>query len=38
VELEWFFRFLQEPRCMFERYSIDDTAFFWLLVKESVHR
>ena len=29
--LEWFYRFLQEPRRMFRRYFIDDLAFFWLL-------
>ena len=32
--LEWFYRFLQEPRRMFKRYFVDDMAFFWLLVKE----
>ena len=32
--LEWFYRFLQEPRRMFRRYFIDDMAFFWLLIKE----
>ena len=32
--LEWFFRFLQEPRRLFKRYFIDDAYFFWLLVKE----
>lgn len=32
--LEWFYRFLQEPRRMFRRYFIDDMAFFWLLLKE----
>lgn len=32
--LEWFFRFLQEPRRMFKRYFIDDLYFFWLLLKE----
>lgn len=34
--LEWFYRFLQEPRRMFRRYFIDDMAFFWLLIKEAV--
>jgi len=34
--LEWFHRFLQEPRRMFRRYFIDDMAFFWLLAKEAV--
>ena len=33
--LEWFYRFLQEPRRMFRRYFIDDMAFIGLLVKEA---
>ncbi len=36
--LEWFYRFLQEPRRMFRRYFIEDMAFFWLMVKEAVRR
>jgi len=32
--LEWFYRFLQEPRRMFRRYFIEDMAFVGLLVKE----
>jgi len=32
--LEWFYRFLQEPKRMFRRYFIDDMFFFWLLLKE----
>ena len=32
--LEWFYRFLQEPKKMFRRYFIDDMVFFWLLLKE----
>jgi N-acetylglucosaminyldiphosphoundecaprenol N-acetyl-beta-D-mannosaminyltransferase len=32
--LEWFYRFLQEPRRMFRRYFIDDMSFFLLLAKE----
>ena len=32
--LEWFYRFLQEPRRMFRRYFIDDMAFVGLFVKE----
>lgn len=36
--LEWFYRFLQEPRRMFKRYFIDDVAFLWLLIKESARR
>jgi len=31
--LEWFYRFLQEPKRMFRRYFIDDMYFFWLLLK-----
>ena len=36
--LEWFFRFLQEPRRMFKRYFVDDFAFLWLLIKEGARR
>jgi len=36
--LEWFYRFLQEPRRMFRRYFIDDMAFIWLLIKEAATR
>jgi len=36
--LEWFFRFLQEPRRMFKRYFIEDTYVVWLLLKEWVGR
>lgn len=36
--LEWFYRFLQEPRRMFRRYFIEDMAFIWLLVKEAARR
>ncbi|AKK26189.1 WecB/TagA/CpsF family glycosyltransferase [Mycobacterium sp. EPa45] len=36
--LEWFYRFLQEPRRMFKRYFIDDMAFVWLFVKEVARR
>lgn len=32
--LEWFFRFLQEPRRMFRRYFIDDTAFVGMVARE----
>jgi N-acetylglucosaminyldiphosphoundecaprenol N-acetyl-beta-D-mannosaminyltransferase len=36
--LEWFYRFLQEPRRMFRRYFIEDLAFIWLLIKEAARR
>jgi N-acetylglucosaminyldiphosphoundecaprenol N-acetyl-beta-D-mannosaminyltransferase len=32
--LEWFYRFLQEPRRMFRRYFIEDMAFVKLLLRE----
>jgi N-acetylglucosaminyldiphosphoundecaprenol N-acetyl-beta-D-mannosaminyltransferase len=32
--LEWFYRFLQEPRRMFRRYFVDDIAFFGMLARE----
>jgi N-acetylglucosaminyldiphosphoundecaprenol N-acetyl-beta-D-mannosaminyltransferase len=32
--LEWFYRFLQEPRRMFKRYFIDDMLFLWLMTRE----
>jgi len=35
--LEWFYRFLQEPRRMFRRYFIEDMAFVWLLLREAAH-
>ena len=34
--LEWFYRFLQEPRRMFRRYFIDDMAFLGLFLKEAL--
>ena len=32
--LEWFYRFLQEPRRLFKRYFIDDMRFFWYFGKQ----
>lgn len=32
--LEWFYRFLQEPRRMFRRYFVDDMKFFWYIGKQ----
>lgn len=31
--LEWFFRFLQEPKRLFKRYFIDDIKIFWIAWK-----
>ncbi len=36
--LEWFYRFLQEPRRMFRRYFIEDMAFIGLFLKEALRR
>lgn len=36
--LEWFYRFLQEPRRMFRRYFIDDMAFVGMLASEMLAR
>lgn len=33
VGLEWFFRFLQEPRRMWRRYFVDDIRIFGLMMK-----
>ncbi len=38
IGMEWFFRFLQEPKRMFRRYFIDDLYFFVLLFKEYVKK
>ena len=36
--LEWFYRFLQEPRRMFRRYFIEDMGFIRLFFKEALRR
>jgi len=36
--LEWFYRFLCEPRRLFRRYFIDDTRFFFLFTKQLLGR
>lgn len=33
IAMEWFYRFILEPRRMFKRYFIDDMKFFWYLFK-----
>lgn len=33
IGMEWFYRFLQEPRRMFKRYFIDDIKFLKLILK-----
>lgn len=32
--MEWFWRFLQEPRRLFKRYWVDDMKFFWHFGKQ----
>lgn len=32
--MEWFYRFLKEPKRMFKRYFIDDIKFFWYFGKQ----
>ncbi|MGB3606481.1 MAG: WecB/TagA/CpsF family glycosyltransferase [Psychroserpens sp.] len=34
--LEWFYRFLQEPRRMWKRYLVGNTVFIYLILKEKV--
>jgi len=34
--LEWFYRFIQEPKRMWKRYLIGNSKFIWLVVKEKM--
>ena len=34
IGLEWFYRFLQEPKRMWKRYLVGNTKFIWLVLKE----
>jgi N-acetylglucosaminyldiphosphoundecaprenol N-acetyl-beta-D-mannosaminyltransferase len=34
VGIEWFHRFLQEPRRLWKRYAITNSLFIWLVLKE----
>ena len=34
LAMEWFYRFLKEPKRMFRRYFIDDMKFFWYFGKQ----
>lgn len=36
--LEWFYRFLQEPKRMWKRYLVGNTKFIWLVLKEKFKR
>jgi len=34
--LEWFYRFLQEPRRMWKRYLTGNSKFIWMVIKERI--
>ncbi|MBC2098484.1 WecB/TagA/CpsF family glycosyltransferase [Listeria booriae] len=36
--LEWFYRFMQEPRRMFKRYFVGNLSFVWKVMKERWHK
>lgn len=36
--LEWFYRFLQEPRRMWKRYLYTNSMFLWLVLKEKLSK
>jgi N-acetylglucosaminyldiphosphoundecaprenol N-acetyl-beta-D-mannosaminyltransferase len=36
VGMEWFYRFLQEPKRMWRRYLVGNSQFIWLVLKEVI--
>lgn len=36
IGMEWFYRFLKEPKRLFRRYFVDDTMFIWYFAKQLV--
>ncbi|WP_245946164.1 WecB/TagA/CpsF family glycosyltransferase [Marinirhabdus gelatinilytica] len=36
--LEWFYRFLQEPKRMWKRYLVGNSKFIWLVLKEKLKK
>ena len=38
IGMEWFFRFVQEPRRMWRRYLIGINQFFWIVLKEKFRK
>lgn len=34
IGLEWFYRFIKEPKRLFKRYFIDDIQFFYYFAKQ----
>lgn len=38
MSLEWFYRFIQEPKRLFKRYAVTNTKFLWYLVTKKDRR
>lgn len=38
IGLEWFYRFIQEPRRMWKRYLVGNSKFIWVMIKEKFKR
>jgi N-acetylglucosaminyldiphosphoundecaprenol N-acetyl-beta-D-mannosaminyltransferase len=38
IGMEWFYRFLQEPRRMWKRYLVGNSKFIFLVIKEKLRR
>lgn len=36
IGLEWFYRFILEPRRLWKRYFVDDVGFLWLVLKQKL--
>lgn len=36
--MEWFFRFLQEPKRLFKRYAVTNTLFLWYFISQFITR
>lgn len=36
LAMEWFYRFLMEPKRLFKRYFVDDMKFFWYFFKQLI--
>lgn len=34
IGMEWFYRFMKEPKRLFKRYFVDDMKFFWLFTRQ----
>jgi N-acetylglucosaminyldiphosphoundecaprenol N-acetyl-beta-D-mannosaminyltransferase len=38
IGMEWFYRFLQEPKRMWRRYLVGNSKFIWMVIKEKLKR